>query len=224
MKGAKKLLVCGDSYMALSPYIFNATGDSSIEQINQIHWTNHISEDYSVINLAQPGASNLMILAQVKKGIHKYAPEAIVIGFTSFERLEMLAPASEKEIFPELEYVTSCHSEMTPDRKKFHALYLDLYPISLRHLQESMVLEYTLLLSAKHAPTAHSMGLASRHVFLEQNQFPRITDPWKSELKTKLTTGAHWGISEKNSGSFHVKDPEHHRHYAKEINDWLLTI
>lgn len=66
----KKIFVCGDSFNVDDPEWPN------------IHWTAKLQPKYSITNLSSPGASNLLIHAQIDYAISQ-SPDLIIVSFTS---------------------------------------------------------------------------------------------------------------------------------------------
>lgn len=220
-------MICGDSYMAISPAVIKPVKIMSIGEINRMHWTWHLNKDFDVINLAQPGASNLMILQQLKEGIVKSRPSAIVLGFTSFGRLEFPSSTEFKRTHANSRYLTVCHKQhMTTSQHQLHARYITEYPADLRHLNETSTIEYAILLARSVAPTVHTMGLAKLEYKNKYSEWqkPNIFDPWEAQLPINLIDFDHWGPDESDSASFHIKNPNDHLKFADQINKWLLTI
>lgn len=210
--------------MALTPAVINPRRVKSVDTINAIHWSRHLDPEFQVINLAQPGASNLMILSQLKDGLVMHRPTAVVLGFTSLDRMEFRTTEEYSRTHNGIRYFTSCnHDRMTFAQRQMHAGYLEFYPHELAHLREAALIEYTVLLARSQVPTVYSMGLAKLYDDLEW-QKPVIFDPWQADLPLNLVDGDHWGPDDYDAASFHVKNPNDHLRFADQINKWLLTI
>lgn len=212
--------------MALSPAITNPTNTRTLNDINAMHWSQHIDSSYQIINLAQPGGSNLLTLYNLKKGIIEHRPSAILLGFTSFDRIEVPVSDKAKKDGIGWKYITGNNIKwFTDSQREFYQRYVTEYPMELKHINEYALIEYTVMLARAHAPTCHTMNLATEsHKFLSKYHQPFVFNAWDTQLPINLIDGEHWRIDDHDQGSFHVKDPNHHRLFADQINRWLLTI
>jgi hypothetical protein len=95
----KKIVVCGDSFMAADP---TAPGKHFSEQL----------DPYEVINLAYPGVSNIDICCQIEHAL-SLRPDLIVIGTTSPDRIELPVCNDTADLEMQLDYK---HLRSGPDQ------------------------------------------------------------------------------------------------------------
>lgn len=202
-----KILICGDSYMAVDPVR---------KHMNHMHWSRHLGKDINITNVAMPGASNTMILMQLQNAIFDRKFDGIVLGFTCAYRIEF----SKR--------TTGCHvNDITEDQKKTDAMYRQHVHDQAELVRNMAVIEYTILLARKHAPTVFALNgfdnsmvqRPSRYLVDFHDQLSMSLIGHK-EFDAVPPTGNNY--ESMNWAGFHVSDPEVHLRFAKQVRDSLL--
>ena len=200
-----KLLVCGDSYMAL---------DARLEW-NNMHWSSKLPKHMEIHNWAQAGASNTSILRQLQNALLHESFDGIVLGFTSFCRLEV----GKK--------ITTVHPWITQEQKELDKLYRKNIDLTMELFRNIAIAEYTVLLARKHSLTVFSLNELDAYLFHDEYvEISKIIDLRKEQMPMMLTGHKEFGDppkdhNQKPRASFHVADPQVHINYANQIVKYL---
>lgn len=203
-----KILICGDSYMALD-------SGPDAKQMNVMHWSQHLGSDVSVINYACAGASNTMILMQLRRAIAFEKFDGVVLGFTSPFRLEF----DEKS--------TSVHFWISKDQKLLDELYRQNIYFDAEFTRNIAIIENTILLAKKYAPTVFTLNQAA-DIFLLQPE-PCLVNLKNEALPLMLHGHREFGpmpddTNDRPWASFHLADPEIHKKFALQVREYLAKM
>ena len=204
-----KILICGDSYMSL---------DKDRIHLNAIHWSNHLGTDVEIVNRARPGASNTTISMQLRKAIKHDRYDAIIIGFTFCNRLEIS------------ENWTTAHAPLCDNNQTLLGqLYRQLIWWPAEIARNAAICEYTVLNARAHAPTVFVLNGFQESL---ANEFRKDRDLFQQvnllqeSMPLQLTGHDEWPVhDEKNDyACFHVRDPEVHKAFGEQILQALFLV
>ena len=201
-----KILICGDSYMA-----FNV--NSRAGKYNSMHWARHLGPEFEVVNRAFPGATNLHICRQLATALTEFTPDCILLGFTSYFRLEVG------------ESLSNCHPQAnTSDYSKFYHQYIKYMPEWAEKNRNLIIAEYAVMLAKSRAPTAWVFN--SRQQLEQKNTWPK---PWprlinllEEQLTMNLIGHSEWLPNDQNGATFHVNDPDVHLQFANTVRNHFV--
>lgn len=206
-----KLLVVGDSFM---------TRD---ERYPGHHWSEMITE-YTVINLAQIGASNFIINYNLMQGL-KHQPDAVVIGFTDPFRLEVSSKISlvkDTTVFSRVPspWITNLyHDYINDDCRKYINMTRHLQDDDLNGNKTALeVLGILSFLKQQQIKTVFSYGLFEGYLtqgFIQLRILAELDKFKASKIEHNLVDY----ITDINSTdiAFHVNDQKQQRKFAKEV-------
>ena len=203
----KTLLVVGDSFMLPDP------------EYLQKHWSEMLPE-YTVLMYSQSGSSNGMIAHQFFKGL-EINPDAVVIGFTSSDRIEFKLPQKPEDGINHRRWGTGSHSALNSIQKvaaDYHATAV------CQDMQffKNLVLARSLLLTLekKKIPFAYTCNLLFNHIddHVKQQQVNEYLGEFENhQCPTNLATYPAW----KASPGFHVDDSKWQQRFAQEVREIL---
>jgi hypothetical protein len=203
----KKLLVVGDSFML---------PDS--EYLEQ-HWSEMLPE-YDVLMYSQSGSSNGMIAHQFFNGL-SLNPDAVVVGFSSPERIEFrLTPAPQEEVNND-RWATGSHPVLNSVQKLAADYYATAVCQDMQFFKNLVLARSVLLtLEKKKVPFAYTCNLLFNH--LNDQERASQVDDYLGEFKhrccpTNLATYPKW----KASPGFHTDNPAWQHRFAQEVREIL---
>jgi hypothetical protein len=199
----KKILICGDSYMALS----------NNKVLDRMHWSNHLG-NCQVSNEAFAGASNTIIMIQLQNAIKKQKYDGIVLGFTFPWRLEFS------------ETLTSCHNgQLTSSQKQLDVLWREQCWEKAEKDRNLAIAEYCVLLARQHAATVYSLN--GLEIIAEKQAPHRLVDLLADQMPMGLIGHKEFAakpVLGELHASFHVSDPAVHQKYAEQVINLLLKL
>jgi hypothetical protein len=176
---------------------------------NDTHWATHLHPFVEVDNRAFPGASNTYILMQLKQALSEYTPDYIVIGFTSWLRLEFR------------DQTTSSHlGRLSQEQKKLFELYVKHIDYECENWRMFVMSDYILNLAQQAAPTVYSFNMLE-HVLT--NLKYSLWTPRATLLKNKLVGHEEFEANDPDTRSYHVRNTKVLFDYAQEITN-VLTL
>lgn len=203
----KKLLVVGDSFMLPdSEYL-------------EHHWSEMLPE-YTVLMYSQSGSSNGMIAHQFFKGLVA-EPDAVVIGFSSPDRIEFkLSPQPHSE-FNNNRWATGSHAGLNSIQKTAADYYATAVCQDMQFFK-NLILARSLLLTLekKKIPFAYTCNLLFNHLDdrVKQQQVNEYLGEFdQHRCPTNLATYPNW----KASPGFHTDDPAWQQRFAQEVREIL---
>lgn len=203
----KKLLVVGDSFMLPDP------------EYSEHHWSEMLPE-YDVLMYSQSGSSNGMIAHQFFKGL-ALLPDAVVIGFSSPERIEFKLPQKPEDGINNRYWATASHAAINSIQKTAADYYATAVCQDMQFFK-NLVLARSLLLTLekKKIPFAYTCNLLFNH--LDDRAKSMQVDELLGEFNanccsTNLATYPNW----KASPGFHTDDPKWQQRFAQEVREIL---
>lgn len=188
--------------------------DQSGGHLNPIHWSQHLGPEVEITNNAMPGASNTMIFMQLQDGIAQQKFDGIVLGFTAPFRLEFDSCN------------TSCHAHrLSQDQKLLDSLYRENIHWEMETIRNTILIENTILLAKKYAPTVFSLNLFDGFVKFQPKY--HLLDLKNNTLPLGLHGHREFDPADndnKNFATFHVMDPKIHKQFALQVKEHLLKF
>jgi hypothetical protein len=195
-----RLLVVGDSFMK-----------PDLSYPRQ-HWSEMLPE-YEILMYSISGSSNGIIINQFFQGLKQF-PDAVVFGFTEFNRIEFDYNNT---------FITNSHGCLTQEQN----LLVDLYKIHTSHRMQmiktcAMIRGAFLTLEKQQIPYAWTLNLLGN----DRRYFPEPGDPsvneWLGEFKSRETNTNLATYSDfKTSPGFHTDDPVWQSCFAQEVKEIL---
>lgn len=198
-----RLLICGDSYMAFDP---------QGPEYNIDHWATHLQSIVDIDNRAVPGASNTQTHIQLIDAISTYTPDYIVLGFTGSYRLEF--DRTLTSIYPDIEF----------EKQTLHTMYKMHVDVDIEVCRNMFVANSCIELAKSVSPTVYSLNLLESF-FASANMARTLkTKLVNNQLSNSLVGHAEFAPNDNNYRTYHVKDKQILKEYARQIIDKLLTV
>lgn len=140
----KRLLVVGDSYMAVDP------------KHPGTHFTELLKKNFEVFNFASPGLTNHLIFRQLIKGL-ELNPDFVFVWFTESKRLEF--ENRKNKWLPD--YITDCNfNDLDNNQIQLMKYYFSETPIELLDLKTALdILGILSFLRSKNIKFFYHYGL-----------------------------------------------------------------
>lgn len=202
-----KLLVVGDSFMLPDP------------EYLAWHWSEMLPE-YEILMFSQSGSSNGMIAHQFFKGLEAN-PDAVVVGFSSPDRIEFRLTARPQDGVDNDRWATGSHAALNSIQKTAADYYATTVCQDMQFFK-NLILARSLLLTLekKQIPFAYTCNLLFNHLDnrIQQQQVDEYLGEFdQHRCPTNLATYPNW----KASPGFHTDDPEWQKRFAAEVRQIL---
>lgn len=207
-----RLLISGDSYMAWHGRDRYGNPDY-FHKMNCIHWAYKLLPYFEIVNVAQAGASNAIILRNLSLAIKEQKPDYIVLGFTDHGRLEHAYDSEMNIMLTNVMEPVRNNKSLYSDYEKY-VRYADLEYMFYKNL---MLAEHAILLAKSvgkdvaFTPNAMSYNI---NFYDSIQSYQHLVN-----FNTECLPMSLKGHPESDNYSFHVSDETVHTHFAKCILD-----